>query len=179
MGQRSDCTSFPAVDCVPIQWPGERTTAWHELEPDGNIQNWFGGLVDDMRDASGQMYKRNRYYDPQTGQFTQPDPIGLAGGLNEYGFANGDPVSYADPYGLCAAHLVQVTADRDEPERVCPGNLTHSQYYQREDGTSVLPNSPSPAQPATRSPRITIIDDTGYPLAVLLPGLVGCPATFE
>jgi hypothetical protein len=30
-----------------------------------------------MRDASGQMYMRNRYYDPQTGQFTQPDPIGL------------------------------------------------------------------------------------------------------
>jgi hypothetical protein len=54
-----------------------------------------------MRDATGQMYMRNRYYDPQTGQFTQPDPIGLAGGLNSYGFAAGDPVSYSDPYGLC------------------------------------------------------------------------------
>ena len=53
-----------------------------------------------MRDESGQMYMRNRYYDPATGQFTQPDPIGLAGELNSYGFAAGDPVSYADPYGL-------------------------------------------------------------------------------
>ena len=53
-----------------------------------------------MRDASGQMYMRNRYYDPVTGQFTQTDPIGLAGGLNAYGFAAGDPVSYSDPYGL-------------------------------------------------------------------------------
>jgi RHS repeat-associated protein len=35
-----------------------------------------------MRDASGQQYMRNRYYDPATGQFTQPDPIGIAGGLN-------------------------------------------------------------------------------------------------
>ncbi len=60
-----------------------------------------GGLVDGMRDASGQMYMRNRYYDPQTGQFTQMDPIGLAGGLNSYGFAAGDPVTYSDPYGLC------------------------------------------------------------------------------
>jgi RHS repeat-associated protein len=68
----------------------------------GTIQNWFGGLVDGMRDASGQMYMRNRYYDPATGQFTQADPIGLAGGLNAFGFANGDPVSYSDPYGLSA-----------------------------------------------------------------------------
>lgn len=99
-GRVSDCGSFPAQNCVPIQWPGERETVYHELFPDPNIQGWFGSLVDDMRDATGQMYRRNRYYDPQTGQFTQPDPIGLAGGLNAYGFAEGDPVSYSDPYGL-------------------------------------------------------------------------------
>ncbi len=27
--------------------------------------------------------------------------IGLAGGLNLYGFANGDPVNFSDPFGLC------------------------------------------------------------------------------
>jgi uncharacterized protein RhaS with RHS repeats len=53
-----------------------------------------------MRDATGQMYMRNRYYDPQSARFTQEDPIGIAGGLNVYGFAGGDPVSYSDPYGL-------------------------------------------------------------------------------
>ena len=84
-----------------IAWPGQRTTAWHEQVKGGpDIRTWHGGLVDGMRDASGQMYMRNRYYDPQTGQFTQTDPIGLAGGLNVYGFANGDPVSYWDPSGL-------------------------------------------------------------------------------
>jgi RHS repeat-associated protein len=62
---------------------------------------WIGSLANEMRDASGQMYMRNRYYDPQTGQFTQMDPIGLSGGLNVYGFAAGDPVSYSDPYGTC------------------------------------------------------------------------------
>jgi hypothetical protein len=41
-------------------------------------------------------------YDPETGRFTQEDPIGLAGGLNLYGFANGDPVNFSDPYGLQA-----------------------------------------------------------------------------
>jgi RHS repeat-associated protein len=104
-GYRSDCTQGATTGCTKIQWPGERTTARHELEPDPNIQNWFGGLVDGMRDASGQMYMRNRYYDPQTGQFTQTDPIGLAGGLNAYAFGGGDPVTYADPYGLCKVEV--------------------------------------------------------------------------
>jgi hypothetical protein len=46
-------------------------------------------------------FRRNRYLDPANGRFTQPDPIGLAGGLNSYGFAGGDPVNFADPFGLC------------------------------------------------------------------------------
>ena len=32
---------------------------------------------------------------------TQEDPIGLAGGLNLYGFAGGDPINFWDPFGLC------------------------------------------------------------------------------
>jgi len=51
--------------------------------------------------GNGLQYKRNRFYDPGTGRFTQEDPIGLAGGLNSYGYANGDPINLSDPLGLC------------------------------------------------------------------------------
>ncbi|WP_405282511.1 RHS repeat-associated core domain-containing protein [Gaopeijia maritima] len=64
--------------------------------------DWMGSLVQDQRDASGLLFRRNRYYDPATGQFTQQDPIGIAGGSNLYGFANGDPINFSDPFGLCA-----------------------------------------------------------------------------
>ena len=61
---------------------------------------WLGSLIDEQRDATGLLYRRNRYYDPVTGRFTQPDPIGLAGGLNLYGYAGGDPINSSDPFGL-------------------------------------------------------------------------------
>jgi uncharacterized protein RhaS with RHS repeats len=39
------------------------------------------------------------------GLLTQEDPIGLAGGLNLYGYAGGDPVNFSDPLGLCKVQL--------------------------------------------------------------------------
>jgi RHS repeat-associated protein len=104
-GQSTECEESPPTNgCLPIQWPGWNTSAWSQeaAKPHttGSDRFWFGSLSVGMRDASGQQYMRNRYYNPQTGQFTQPDPIGLAGGLNSYGFAAGDPVSYSDPLGL-------------------------------------------------------------------------------
>jgi RHS repeat-associated protein len=65
----------------------------------------MGSVMEDQQDASGLLYRRNRYYNPASGRFTQEDPIGLAGGVNLYGFANGDPVSYDDPYGLEAEEV--------------------------------------------------------------------------
>jgi RHS repeat-associated protein len=62
---------------------------------------WYGAPLNGMVDGSGLVYQRNRYLDPRTGLFTQEDPIGLAGGMNLYGFAGGDPVNFSDPFGLC------------------------------------------------------------------------------
>ncbi|SKA66676.1 RHS repeat-associated core domain-containing protein [Pantoea ananatis] len=54
---------------------------------------------------TGLHYNLFRYYDPDSGRFTQHDPIGLAGGLNTYAYAP-DPLSWIDPLGLsrCSTH---------------------------------------------------------------------------
>jgi len=44
-------------------------------------------------------YNRHRYYDPQIGRFISKDPIGFAGGLNVYQYAD-NPVRWVDPLGL-------------------------------------------------------------------------------
>lgn len=53
--------------------------------------------------ATGLIYTRNRWYDPRTGSFLTPDPIGYDGGSsNLYAFCAGDPVNCSDPDGLRA-----------------------------------------------------------------------------
>ncbi|WMV74531.1 RHS repeat-associated core domain-containing protein [Xenorhabdus griffiniae] len=47
----------------------------------------------------GLYYNRFRYYSPETGQYISPDPLGLAGGFNQYGYVD-NPVKYVDPLGL-------------------------------------------------------------------------------
>ncbi len=49
------------------------------------------------------------------GPLTQEDPIGIAGGLNLYGFANGDPINFSDPFGLEAEDDGGAAAE-DEPD---------------------------------------------------------------
>ena len=66
---------------------------------------WHGSILRNKLNGTGHEYKRNRSYDPLVGRFTQEDPIGLAGGLNLYGFGNGDPVNSSDPFGLRADTL--------------------------------------------------------------------------
>lgn len=50
-------------------------------------------------DETGMVYYRARYYDPSIGRFTQRDPIGLRGGMNQYAYVGGNPVNLMDPSG--------------------------------------------------------------------------------
>lgn len=51
---------------------------------------------------SGLFYNWHRSYDPRTGRYTQPDPIGLTGGWNRFTYVDNDPIGASDPTGTIA-----------------------------------------------------------------------------
>jgi len=91
---------YNTTDCVFVDWPGNNWLAFGGPEQNAEPTSWFGYQIGQGRDFSNQFYRRNRYYDAFEGRFTQEDPLGLAAGLNLYGFANGDPINFSDPFGL-------------------------------------------------------------------------------
>jgi RHS repeat-associated protein len=51
-------------------------------------------------DPTGLYFSRARYYNPQLQRFISEDPIGFSGGDNFYRYADDNPISYKDPFGL-------------------------------------------------------------------------------
>jgi RHS repeat-associated protein len=46
---------------------------------------------------TGLYYYRARYYGPLDGRFISRDPIGLAGGINQYAYTGNSPINRKDP----------------------------------------------------------------------------------
>jgi RHS repeat-associated protein len=51
-------------------------------------------------EETGLHYNYFRYYCPEIGRYLTADPIGLAGGLNTYLYADANPLTNFDPFGL-------------------------------------------------------------------------------
>ncbi|HRI62585.1 MAG TPA: RHS repeat-associated core domain-containing protein [Polyangium sp.] len=79
--------------------------AWGELVPRGESR------IDSPIRAQGQYadeeiglhYNRNRYYDPESGRYISPDPLGVLPDLNQYKYGD-NPITDVDPFGL-APHI--------------------------------------------------------------------------
>ncbi|MFJ7313561.1 RHS repeat-associated core domain-containing protein, partial [Pseudomonas sp. NPDC098747] len=96
-------------------------------------------------EESGLHYNRHRYYDPRLGRYLTPDPIKLAGGINQYQYVP-NPTGWVDPLGLsdCPSDdrcnkpsfktndpttRVQIGEDHSTP----PTPQTHPEYLYRGD----------------------------------------------
>lgn len=89
---------------VVWRWEGEafgNTLANEDADKDGKAFAYnlrFPGQYYDK--ATGLHYNGFRDYDPAIGRYIQSDPIGLAGGINTFGYVGGNPVDALDPLGL-------------------------------------------------------------------------------
>jgi RHS repeat-associated protein len=106
-------TAFYHFDCrgstVALTDSNGNPTDGIEYSPYGSTTYRFGtndtpflynGQFSVQTDPNGLMFFHARYYNPYISRFLNPDPSGFAGGLNFYAFANGNPISEVDPFGL-------------------------------------------------------------------------------
>ncbi|AOY95576.1 hypothetical protein BKK79_27970 [Cupriavidus sp. USMAA2-4] len=87
-------------------------------------------------DATGLYYYRARYYDPETGRFVSPDPIGWAAGqTNGYAYVNGNPIIYTDPSGLANSGIPKQVPGTTNTVRIDPphvaGQQSHAHIYDK------------------------------------------------
>lgn len=59
---------------------------------------------------TGLSLNRHRYYDASVGRFISNDPIGLAGGLNPFQYAD-NPIMWTDPLGLASKLMCRLCCD--------------------------------------------------------------------
>ena len=106
---------------------------------------------------TGLHYNRHRYYNPSSGRFLTPDPIKLAGGLNNYQYVP-NPTGWVDPLGLnrkCPEKESNPSSDVEAPtdkakvnqgEPSAPAPVTHTEkkvrvrHYTNRKGSTGIEN---------------------------------------
>jgi len=128
----------------------DQNVVWQaEYDPFGKATETVSEVEQNLRSPgqyldreSGLHYNYFRTYDPQTGRYTQSDPIGLRGGINTYGYAYQNPVSNFDPdgrlvwFGVPAAYWAAGAASTtaavwwatNNPWAVNPSQFSNSVY---------------------------------------------------
>ena len=102
--------------------------------------------------ATGLQYNRFRYYDPGLGRYIQPDPIGIAGGVNLYGYCH-NPLTAVDVFGLNADGCPPggdppTPRPRRPRDSIHPNHLQRLIAYARDNGLRIIIREPNPRRSA-------------------------------
>jgi len=103
---------------------------------------------------TGLHYNRHRYYNPSSGRFLTPDPIKLAGGVNNYKYVN-NPTGWVDPLGLdeCPGQSPKQQPDyKFKSAKYRPEEVLGRRVY--KNSTDIVPGAPSTPLDSSISPSI-------------------------
>ena len=108
-----------------------------------NVIFGYNGRDGVVTDENGFIYMRARYYSPEMKRFVNADvvagQISNAVTLNRFAYANGNPVSFVDPFGLEAARgeMLSNLSDEDIAAGITVIQIDGKYYY---DYTTVVMN---------------------------------------
>jgi RHS repeat-associated protein len=85
------------------------------VDPASTVENSLRFPGQYFDEETGLHYNWHRYYDPQTGRYLTPDPIGLEGGINLYLYVQNNPINFIDPTGLVCGTWWNDWAINDKP----------------------------------------------------------------
>ena len=92
-------------DTQAIAWKAAYTPFGEAVASIATVENPFRFPGQYYDQETGLHYNYFRYYNPQTGRYITPDPIGLNGGINLFSYVEGNPVNWVDLLGLATIVL--------------------------------------------------------------------------
>jgi RHS repeat-associated protein len=92
---------------------GEVVEVWRDPCARRAVETPFRMLGQYLDEETGLCYTRFRYFDAKVGRWISPDPLGVEGGENLFGW-DGSPTNHVDPLGMAGVWKTpQQWADHD------------------------------------------------------------------
>lgn len=91
-----------------VVWSGDYMPFGNASITTADIENSFRFPGQYFDSETGLHYSYHRYYDPRTGRYLTPDPIGQAGGINLFVYTENNPVNNTDPTGEFFAPAIPI-----------------------------------------------------------------------
>ena len=128
VGPRAQVTAWYVGEVSVSDWElasGKTFDVYGARTTSGTGPDIAFGFTGREHDASGFIYSRDRYLDPATGRWLQPDRGGFIDGVNLYQYARGAPVRLTDPTGLGTFDSLTMKMFA----ALASGNLPLAMYY--------------------------------------------------